>query len=219
MNEFDGIRHVMLDFDGPVCHVFAGRPAPGVAQRLREFVGSVQTLPAGLATETDPLGFVRASYDSPEIAAAVAAQLRAEEVAAAELAEPTPGSVSTIEACVKTGRHITVVSNNSAEAVRSYLVKQGLELFVSYISARPDDCALMKPNPFLLYRAGEAVDTPMTASLLVGDSDTDIMAARAAGSVVIGYANKPGKFETFSSLRADLVVDDMRKVAEVLNGA
>lgn len=219
MNEFDGIRHVMLDFDGPVCHVFAGRPAPGVAQRLREFVGSIQTLPANLVTETDPLGFVRACYESPEIAAAVAAQLRAEEVAAAELAEPTPGSVATIEACKKTGRRITVVSNNSAEAVRSYLAIHGLESFVSFVSARPNDYTLMKPNPYLLYQAGEAVGTPMAESLLVGDSDTDILAAKAAGSAVIGYANKPGKFETFSSLRADLVVGDMRKVAEMLNGA
>ena len=31
-----GTRHLLLDFDGPVCSIFAGTPAPDVARRLRE---------------------------------------------------------------------------------------------------------------------------------------------------------------------------------------
>ncbi|WP_234361448.1 HAD family hydrolase [Plantactinospora sp. BB1] len=43
--------------------------------------------------------------------------------------------------------------------------------------------------------------------LLVGDSLSDIQAARAAGVVAIGYANKPGKRERFGA--ADAVIDSM----------
>jgi hypothetical protein len=49
----------MLDFDGPICNVFAGRPAPFIAERLRAIVASVATVPEVLAHESDPLGFAR----------------------------------------------------------------------------------------------------------------------------------------------------------------
>ena len=32
---FAPVRHVLLDFDEPVCSIFAGFPAADVAQRLR----------------------------------------------------------------------------------------------------------------------------------------------------------------------------------------
>lgn len=215
---FEGVRHVMLDFDGPLCHVFAGRPARAVAERLRTYVASVQTVPQELTTETDPLGFVRSNgFASPVIAAEVAARLNVEEIAAASVAEPTPGALETLEACVRSGLVVTVVSNNSPDAVKCYLVKHNLARFVSFVSARPADPGLMKPHPFPLLRAGELVGVPMTSSLLVGDSDTDIIAAREAGAAVVGYANKPGKAASFQRLGADMVVDDMREVAAVLD--
>ncbi|MBD0324414.1 MAG: hypothetical protein ICV72_13665 [Aldersonia sp.] len=29
---------VLLDFDGPICSVFAGHPAPAVAERIRDYL-------------------------------------------------------------------------------------------------------------------------------------------------------------------------------------
>jgi len=215
------IRHVMLDFDGPVCHVFAGRPAAGVADRLRALIAADQDVPDELAEETDPLSFYRYTPKlPPDLAARVARRLRAEEVEAATTAELTPGVVDVIRACRRTGRVMTVVSNNTPEAVETFLAKHDLSKYIDYVSGRSTaDPALMKPSPYLLQRAADAVEARLATSILVGDSDTDIQAARAARVTAVGYANKPGKTARFVALRADAIVTDMRVLARALDAS
>lgn len=55
---------------------------------------------------------------------------------------------------------------------------------------RPD---LMKPDPHSLLIAAERLDVPPKRCTLIGDSVTDIEAARTAGAMSIGFANKPHK--------------------------
>ena len=38
-------RHLLLDFDGPICSIFAGLPAITVADRLRKLFGSQSIQP------------------------------------------------------------------------------------------------------------------------------------------------------------------------------
>jgi phosphoglycolate phosphatase-like HAD superfamily hydrolase len=45
--------------------------------------------------------------------------------------------------------------------------------------------------------------------VLIGDSATDIEAARAARTAVIAYANKPGKQDRFVPLRPDALITAM----------
>jgi len=208
----------MLDFDGPVCHVFAGRPAPGVADRLRALIAAEQDLPSELAEEIDPLGFYRYTPQlSPNLAARVTQRLRAEEVEAAATAELTPGVVDVMRACKRTGRVVTVVSNNTPEAVEAFLAKHDLSKYIEHVAGRSNaDPTLMKPSPYLLQRAADAAETRLAASTLVGDSDTDIQAAHATGMTAIGYANKPGKAKRFAELRAEAIVTDMHHLADAL---
>lgn len=35
-----GVQWVLLDFDGPVCDVYAGMPAPSVAAQLRQMLAA-----------------------------------------------------------------------------------------------------------------------------------------------------------------------------------
>lgn len=42
---------------------------------------------------------------------------------------------------------------------------------------------------------------------MIGDSLSDIQAAKAAGTMSIGYANKPGKHDRMLALNPDAVVD------------
>ena len=51
---------ILLDFDGPVCTVFAGYPADVVASELRGILlNSDVQLPTAVAEETDPLQVLR----------------------------------------------------------------------------------------------------------------------------------------------------------------
>ena len=208
-------KHVMFDFDGPVCSVFAGRPAPEVADRLRNLVQAASALPAGLEEASDPMLFLHAARTlSPTLAEQVREQFHAEELAAVKTAEPTPGARDTIAECFRSGKVVTVVSNNSADAVEMYLRRHDLEHYVSCVSGRRSpDPGLLKPSPYLLLAAIEATGQQPEQSVLIGDSVTDIEAARAVGSASIGYANKPGKHEALRAAGADVIVANMYEVA------
>ena len=65
-------------------------------------------------------------------------------------------------------------------------------------------------------QALQALKVAPDAAVLVGDSATDVAAARAAGVACVGYANKPGKAERLAAAGADAIVTDMTDLAGVL---
>jgi len=211
-------KHVMFDFDGPVCSVFAGHPAPEVATRLRSLIGVTVELPADLVDESDPMMFLHATPALPaKLAELVRQQFHAEELAAIGTAEPTPGAHDAIAECHRVGKVVTVVSNNGADAVEAYLRHHDLARFVTFVSARRSpNPELLKPNPHLLLGAMEATRQQPEESVLIGDSVTDIEAAHAAKSAAIGYANKRGKQDIFASAGVDVIIFDMQSITHTV---
>lgn len=205
---------VLLDFDGPVCAIFGGYPAVEVARGLRTLLVEIgATLPFDVATTDDPLVVLRhaASLGAGTARRVERAQQDA-ELRAVDTATPTPGAAQFLDACRLSGRPVAIVSNNSGPAVSAYLARAGLDDRVMHVEGRdPDNVALMKPDPFLLLRALQALGCSAGSGVLVGDSMSDVQAARRAGALVIGYANKPGKRAQLAG--ADAVVESMRALA------
>ncbi|MEU6217202.1 HAD hydrolase-like protein [Streptomyces sp. NPDC047022] len=65
-------------------------------------------------------------------------------------------------------------------------------------------------------RYGCQLDTHPYDCTLIGDSVTDVEAAKATGGRSIGFANKPGKERALGDAGADAVVTSMATVAEAL---
>ena len=211
---------LLLDFDGPVCDMFAARPATGIADELRALVvAHGDAVPAGADT-AGPLHLLRLVADTgaPSTVQAVADALREVELAAADTAQPTPGIDDVLRTAQAGGRHVAIVSNNSDAAVRRYLDRHGLGQYIDHISARTDgmDQRLMKPSDHLIRRALAAIVVPAEAAALVGDSTSDVQAGATAGVAVIGHANKPGKRERLIAAGATAVIDAMDELADAL---
>jgi HAD superfamily hydrolase (TIGR01662 family) len=211
-------RYLLIDFDGPVAHVFAGLPAPLVAKRLRGMVeqhGLVDALVDG----DDPMQVLHVAKDLPvDRRDDFERALRAAEVEAVDTAEPTPGMDRLLQACARTGRQVAVVSNNSDEAVRTYLDLHDLDRFVAIVSARTSsDPSLLKPSPFLVDQAVEQLRADPAACVLIGDTVTDVEAAIAAGVRSIGHANKLGKAGSLTSAGADAIVTTIDQIALALS--
>lgn len=211
---------IVLDFDGPVCGIFANHPAPQVANQLRrELIDQGVTLPEAIRGEPDPLEVLRycATLGRPAIVRRIEDALRAAELDAVRCAEPTPYGREVIVAAWQTGRRVAVVSNNSAPAVTAYLTAHRLNRYVHPIIGRtyaaPDQ---MKPNPAPLLAAADELDSKPRDCVLIGDSPTDIEAAHAAGVYAIGYANRPDKYHLLSA--ADALIGSMAELADVLIG-
>ena len=208
-------RWLLIDFDGPICSIFAGLPAPTVADHLRKMVTDLSVpLPEEIERTLDPMEvFAWSATVSPELAKRVEAELTAQEVAAVATAKPTPYIHDVLAACRESGRITAVVSNNSERAVWTYLTHHGLADRIGPIFARTNhDPALLKPSPYLIEQAVRSLNADLIAVALVGDSMTDIEGSHLAGINSIGYANRPGKYELMIS-NAQAVIRSLSDLA------
>jgi phosphoglycolate phosphatase len=206
-------RYLLLDFDGPICSIYAGLSDATVAEKLRQLIPD--DLPEDIANTPDPIEvFTYSATVSDEMAARVEAEMADLEVAAVPTAEPTPYVHEVIASARESGRIVGVVSNNSPRAVNAYLDRHSLSGGIRLVVARTShDPTLLKPSPHLINEAVRGLDADPDSTALVGDSFTDIEAAHSAGAASIGYANKPGKRERMIELRAGAVITSMADLA------
>ncbi|WP_326552619.1 HAD family hydrolase [Micromonospora sp. NBC_01813] len=216
----DRARFLLLDFDGPVCKVFANHSAPQVAAMLcRLLVDLGVALPPGLLDESDPLAVLRwsATLNRPAIVRRIDDALRTAELDAVTVAEPTPYAREVIVTAHQAQRGIAIVSNNSADAVTQYLIARQLNAYINPVIGRPHaHPAGMKPNPAPVLAAICELHADPEDCVLIGDSPTDIEAAQAVGVPTIGYANKPRKYHSLS--RSDAIIGSMADVVAALTG-
>ena len=205
-------RHLLFDFDGPICGIFVGLPAPTVAEQLREIVTHRGVgMPADVQAADDPFDVLRfAATIGRDLAEQVEAELHTIETRATESASATPHAREAIEAAHEAGYGIAAVSNNSRQAVAHYLTTSGLAPFFGIIAGRSDaDPSLLKPHPHLMNQAVRELGADPHRCVLIGDSVSDIGGAQNAEVLSIGYANKPGKEERFTYAGADAVITSM----------
>jgi phosphoglycolate phosphatase len=205
---------LLLDFDGPVCSVFAGMPAFVVANQLKEVIsdGGRVHLPGPVARSRDPFDVLRYAVAlGEEEGRRVEAAFAAHEVEAISSAVPTDESHALMWEWHSSGRPIGIVSNNSNSAVEVYLNLYGLRALVDIVAARSAaNIALLKPNPYLIQRAASVLGVAPSDCVFVGDSHTDVEAAREAGVPFIGYINKPEKKASLAA--SDAVVEDVAEL-------
>jgi len=210
---------LLLDFDGPICSVFANYPAPNVADQLRQLlVDQGVALPPQVREESDPMEILRyaGKMNRPDVVRKVEDALRDAELIAARSATPTPYAREVIVTAHQNGRRIAIVSNNSAEAIRAHLTARRLNSYIGAIVGRAyGDPDLMKPSPLPVLIALKELNAGPKECAMVGDSVSDIDSARAAGVHAIGYANKPGKREKLAHAYA--TIDSMLDLVALLS--
>ncbi|MGW5850459.1 HAD family hydrolase [Streptomyces sp. NPDC055254] len=213
-------RAVLFDFDGPICDVFRGLPAPGVAEELADLVALHAPHLGDRARATDdPMEVHRISQEGGTALLGVvedaltSAELRAVKVAG----PPVEGAVQALHAARDAKWRVAVVSNNSADCVKKFLAINGVAGVVDEVIGRPRlRPDLMKPAPYPLVVAARALGVEPAETVLIGDAVTDIEAARAAAARSIGFANKPLKRSTLADAGADVVIMEMQAVADAL---
>lgn len=216
-----GTRHLLLDFDGPVCNAFAGYAAATMALELRQLIADQGVvLPSSMIRENDPLQVLRdtPSLGGPELARLVADAFRDLELAAIESAERTPHLTDVLSSAKGAGVRLGIVSNNSRQAVVAYLERHGLRTCFTKVIGRYDgmDPRYLKPSAHLVVQAMTGMGAPPERTSLVGDAVSDINAAHSALIGSIGYANKPGKRAVLKAAGAKAVINSMAELAAAL---
>ena len=119
-----------------------------------------------------------------------------------------PGARTALRQATEAGLVCAVVTNQacigrglaSAETIQAIHDRMVSEAFaaggridgVFVCPHRPEDgCDCRKPKPGLVYQAAQALGLDLSASLLIGDSPTDIQAAATAGVPAIRVGPRP----------------------------
>ena len=92
------------------------------------------------------------------------------------------------------GLRLGVVTNKQRRFAVGLLERHGLAPWLDAVVGG-DTCGQRKPDPRPLQHACELLQVASTAALMVGDSDTDVLAARAAGMPVacVPYGYNEGR--------------------------
>ena len=208
--------HLLIDFDGPVCSLFAGMPTASIAARLRTIItrAGVALPPAIRITGNWFEIFAFAAITGPALARHVESELAALESAAARTAASNPDLAGVLLACHDSGRQVAIVSNNSARAVYTYLDLHELTGQIGAVAARTGhDPAILKPSPYLIWQAASELGTVPSACAVIGDSPSDIAAARSAQAHSIGYAATPAGTQQLLAAGADTIITTMADLA------
>jgi HAD superfamily hydrolase (TIGR01509 family) len=213
-----GASALLLDFDGPICSLYAGTSDRVAADRVRAVLTEV---PEHIARTSDPLEVLTYAAQTEDEALIRRADeaLVLFEIEAVETASPAPAAGDAIAAAVQAGKRVAIVSNNCEAAIFLYLLEHGLIGDITTIAGRPSGRPeLMKPDPDSLLRAMAELHVLPTDCVLVGDSVSDIAAARAVGVPCIGIAASLTAHAQLRSAGADLVLgeDAMQQIADSL---
>ena len=209
----DGIlrrtRHLILDFDGPVCTLYARKPARLAADRLREILAPhIREIPSAVATATDPLAVLAyAAGISPQLAEQADAELTRYELSAAATAQPAGYSHDVIASAREGHRTITVISG-SARAVLAYLDRASLDELVGLVVGRTGDAPEAAAERHLVGRALSALSADPATCTLVAESASVLASARASGIATIAYARTQA-VQNLTSAHAEATVTSL----------
>lgn len=209
---------ILFDFDGPICSVFANVSAVEIAKSLvrvlRDHSAAVDTQAFDASDPLDVLHY--SARFGLSVVTDVEDELIRAELEAVRSAAPTPAGARAIRSCVESGRRAAVVSNNASSAVVEYLTSRELDNVVDTVVGRTYGAPQrMKPSAEPVERALEALSAKPSAAVLVGDSPGDIIAAQAAATASIGFANRPSKWRRLAA--ADVIIEDMAALAAELD--
>ncbi|MGC5040195.1 HAD family hydrolase [Streptomyces sp. DT190] len=203
------VRYVLWDLDGPICRLFAGHPANGVARDLvkeLERLGLDGLLSEEERSDPDPQAVLllvdRRHTDSAPIAR-LERWLTEQELTAVPRALPTPYADPLIRTWSALGARFAITTNNSARAAAAYIESRQLTGCFPHIYGRTENLARMKPDPHCLSLALESLDAHPSQALMLGDAGTDYQAAQELGVPFLGYARNQRKLDLLVAAGVD----------------
>jgi len=112
----------------------------------------------------------------------------------ADLSRPFPGVGEALDALSASGHHFAVCTNKFER--QSLLLLDALKLSDRFKAiCGQDTFGVAKPDPEMLRRTILAAGGDPASAIMIGDSETDVLTARAAGLPVIavdfGYSERP----------------------------
>jgi myo-inositol-1(or 4)-monophosphatase len=204
-------RHLIFDFDGPVCDMSAAMP-PDTADQLRAIIRTeAGELPPSITKTRDPAELLAyAAAISSSLAARVDAKLSEIEIAASPQAVTAAYLDDALAACRDSGRSAAIIGQCSAAAIRAHLTASGLADSIRHI------CAPGSYPPGHLETRHQVITDTIQAlraqpdqCALVTASAAGIETARSTGTQLIGYATTPTTSDRLTAAGATCIIPSL----------
>jgi phosphoglycolate phosphatase len=127
---------------------------------------------------------------------------------------PYPGVSEALEKL--NGHKMAVLTNKPVNFSREMLTRLGFAPYFAYIYGG-NSFPQKKPDPIGLHKLMDDLQISARETLMVGDSDTDILTGRNAAVWTCGVTYGFGA-HTLQKVSPDLMIDDMRELPPLLNG-
>jgi phosphoglycolate phosphatase len=123
-----------------------------------------------------------------------------------------PGVLPALQQWQGSGLQLACLTNKPLNFARPLLKAKGLDVFFAHVFGG-DSFERKKPDPLPLHKTCEALGTLAAQTLMVGDSENDGLAARAAGCpvVLVSYGYNHGR--PIREVDADAYVDSLDQLA------
>jgi phosphoglycolate phosphatase len=123
-----------------------------------------------------------------------------------------PGVLAALQQWQESGLQMACLTNKPLDFARPLLKAKGLDVFFAQVFGG-DSFERKKPDPLPLHKTCEALGTLAAQTLMVGDSENDGLAARAAGCpvVLVIYGYNHGR--PIREVDADGYVDSLAELA------
>ena len=129
-----------------------------------------------------------------------------------------PGVVEGLDFLQGAGYRLGCVTNKAEQFTLPLLRDLGiLDRFEIVVSG--DTLPKKKPDPLPLLHAAERLGARPEASLMIGDSQSDVKAARAAGFSIVCMSYGYNHGEDIRDYHPDAVIDSMAELRDLLPGA
>ncbi|MGL5008206.1 MAG: phosphoglycolate phosphatase [Plesiomonas sp.] len=225
MNLLTGIRGIAFDLDGTLVDSVPDLtvaidlmlhdlqyPNAGEA-RVREWIGNGADTLVKRALTWAQEGFV------PDIVKVRAARARFDQHYAENLCINSriyPGVIETLSSLKAQGLSLAVVTNKPTAFVAPLLQALHLDLYFA-LAIGGDDVVVRKPHPAGLYQVLGTFGLRPHELLVVGDSENDINAAKAAGCPSVGLTYGYNYDEPIAHSEPDWVLDHLSGLLNVLS--
>ena len=221
MHTFGAVSAVVFDFDGTLAHltidfgrmrrdVLALLPAHGLEPAEFERLYVLELIEAAGRR----LG--AAGADAEAFLAAARAAIERVEIEAAAAGGLLPGAAAALETLDRRGYRLGIVTRNCAAAVSAVLEGPAGGRLPHRVLLTRDDVPRVKPDPAHLEAALAALGVPASEAVMVGDHPMDVEAGHRVGMRTVGVLTGRSPRAAFEAVRADLVVDDVTCLPDVL---
>jgi len=129
-----------------------------------------------------------------------------------------PGIREGLDYLKKQGYRLGCVTNKAAQFTLPLLKDLGIHDDFEIIIAG-DTLAKKKPDPMPLLHAAEILGVDPSAALMIGDSQSDVKAARAAGFQIVCMSYGYNHGEDIRHYNPDVVIDSLTEIRNILESA